>query len=89
MDCRTAGATSQAIPGTIPFCTKCSKTPKVERQIVRFKKWIFRRGFNSKKNLNLGISKKSFQKWSIQVLARGIEHIVWSICGIFMELDPA
>ena len=31
--------------------------------------------------------KNSFQKWSIQVLARGIEHIVWSICGIFMELD--
>ena len=63
-----------------------------KHQKLKGRSWDFRSGYSDGASILKKSKpwhfKNSFQKWSIQVLARGIEHIVWSICGIFMELDP-
>ena len=56
-----------------------------KHQKLNGRSWDLRRILKKSKPWHF---KNSFQKWGIQVLVRGIEHIVWSICGIFMELDP-
>ena len=63
-----------------------------KHQKLKGRSWDLRSGYSNGasfiKKYKPWHFKNSFQKWSIQVLAGGIEHIVWSICGIFMELDP-